>query len=135
MTRLKKALCIAGLSLLTGCSTIVSSNNQTVTVKALHENKEIDGATCRLQNSKGEWTTVTPQSVNIRKAWADLEVTCRKGGASGNKTIKSAAEGSTFGNILIGGGIGALVDAGTGAGYSYPNTFSVDMIGNIGTAP
>lgn len=114
-----------------GCSTIVSSNNQTVTVKAMHENKEIDGTKCTLQNSKGEWTTVTPQSINIRKAWADLNVTCRKNGATGNKVVKSSAEGSTFGNIIIGGGVGALVDAGTGNGYSYPDTITVDMMGNI----
>lgn len=129
---MKPMLCIAFVAaVLPGCSTIVSSNNQTVTVKAMHENKEIDGTKCVLQNSKGEWTTVTPQSVNIRKAWADLNVTCRKGGASGSKIVKSSAEGSTFGNILIGGGVGALVDAGTGNGYAYPDSITIDMMGNI----
>ncbi len=135
MSNLVRIVSISIVVLLTGCSTIVSSNNQTVTVKALSDNKEVAGATCQLQNSKGEWTTVTPQSVNIRKAWADLEVTCRKGAAVGKKTVKSSAEGSTFGNIIIGGGIGALVDAGTGNGYSYPDAFTVDMIGNIAVAP
>ncbi len=135
MSNVVRIASISIVVLLTGCSTIVSSNNQTVTVKALYDNKEVTGATCQLQNSKGEWTTVTPQSVNIRKAWADLEVTCRKGAAVGKKTVKSSAEGSTFGNILIGGGIGALVDAGTGNGYSYPDAFTVDMIGNIAVAP
>lgn len=128
---LYKTIVIASMFVLTGCSTIVSSNNQTVTVKAMHENKEIEGTKCVLQNSKGEWTTVTPQSVNIRKAWADLNVTCRKGAASGTKVVKSSAEGSTFGNILIGGGVGALVDMGTGNGYSYPDSIVVDMMGNI----
>jgi hypothetical protein len=123
---------ILPVTLLFGCSTIVSSNNQTVTVKALHENKEVAGATCTLRNSKGEWTTVTPQSVNIRKAWADLDVTCRKDQATGSKTIKSSAEGSTFGNIILGGGVGALVDAGTGNGYSYPDAFTIDLVGKIG---
>ena len=135
MSNVVRIVSISIVVLLTGCSTIVSSNNQTVTVKALYDNKEVLGATCQLQNSKGEWTTVTPQSVNIRKAWADLEVTCRKGAAVGKKTVKSSAEGSTFGNIIIGGGIGALVDAGTGNGYSYPDAFTVDMIGNIAVAP
>ncbi len=129
---MKSILCAALISVgLSGCSTIVSSNNQTVTVKAMHENKEIDGTKCVLQNSKGEWTTVTPQSVNIRKAWADLNVTCRKGGASGSKIVKSSAEGSTFGNIIIGGGVGALVDAGTGNGYAYPDSITIDMMGNV----
>ena len=127
-----KLLCAALIATqIVGCATIVSSNNQTVTVKAMHENKEIEGTRCVLQNSKGEWTTVTPQSINIRKAWADLNVTCRKNGATGNKVVKSSAEGATFGNIIVGGGVGALVDAGTGNGYSYPDTITVDMMGNI----
>ena len=88
MSNVVRVASISIVVLLTGCSTIVSSNNQTVTIKALYDNKEVSGATCQLQNSKGEWTTVTPQSVNIRKAWADLEVTCRKGAAVGKKTVK-----------------------------------------------
>lgn len=135
MNTIVRVVALTFIVLLTGCSTIVSSNNQSVNVKALHENKEVNGATCHLQNSKGEWTTVTPQSVNIRKAWADLEVTCRKGAAVGKRIVKSSAEGSTFGNLIIGGGVGALVDAGTGNGYAYPDTFTVDMMGNIAGSP
>jgi hypothetical protein len=32
-----------------------------------------------------------------------------------------------LGNVLIGGGIGALVDHSTGNGYSYPNELPVRM--------
>ena len=38
------------------------------------------------------------------------------------------------GNILIGGFIGAGVDAATGAGYDYPTVFQV-MMGQQVTAP
>jgi hypothetical protein len=128
---MKKILILALLVSTSGCSTIVSSNNQTVTVKAMHENREVEGSKCTLTNSKGQWTTVTPQSVNIRKSFGDLTVECRKSQAVGSKMVKSSAEGSTFGNIIVGGGIGALVDAGTGNGYSYPDSIVVDMMGNI----
>ena len=128
---MKKVFVFATIFSITGCSTIVSSNNQTVTVKAMHENREIDGSKCTLTNSKGQWTTVTPQSVNIRKSFGDLTVECRKSQALGSKIVKSSAEGSTFGNIVLGGGIGALVDAGTGNGYSYPDSIVVDILGNI----
>jgi hypothetical protein len=117
--------------LFSACSTIVSSNNQSLTIKALHENNEVVGTTCKLQNSKGEWTTVTPQSVNVRKSFGDMSINCRKDKLMGTKVVASSAEGSTFGNILIGGGIGALVDAGTGNGYSYPDAITVDMMGNV----
>jgi hypothetical protein len=128
---MKKFLILIPAMLASGCSTIVSSNNQTVTVKAMHENREIDGSKCVLTNSKGQWTTLTPQSVNIRKAFGDLTVECRKSQAFGSKVVKSSAEGSTFGNIIIGGGVGALVDAGTGNGYSYPDSIVVDIMGNV----
>jgi hypothetical protein len=97
----------------------------------MNNGQEVIGSTCKLQNSKGEWTTVTPQSVTVRKAFGDMNVTCQKGGAIGSKVVVSSAEGSTFANILIGGGIGALVDMGTGNGYSYPDSFVVDMMGNV----
>ncbi len=128
---MKKILILALLVSTSGCSTIVSSNNQTVTVKAMHENREVEGSKCTLTNSKGQWTTVTPQSVNIRKSFGDLTVECRKSQAFGSKKVKSSAEGSTFGNIIVGGGVGALVDAGTGNGYSYQDSIVVDMMGNI----
>jgi uncharacterized protein YceK len=127
---MKKILILALLVSTSGCSTIVSSNNQTVTVKAMHENREVEGSKCTLTNSKGQWTTVTPQSVNIRKSFGDLTVECRKSQAFGSKMVKSSAEGSTFGNIIV-GSVGALVDAGTGNGYSYPDSIVVDMMGNI----
>ena len=131
MRFLRMTAVLGGAVLASGCSTIVSSDNQTVSVKALHQNKEVSGSICTMQNSKGEWTTVTPQSVNIRKSFGDLNVTCRKESATGTKVVASSAEGSTFGNILIGGGIGALIDAGTGNGYIYPSYISVDMHGII----
>lgn len=39
----------------------------------------------------------------------------------------SRAAGSMFGNILFGGGIGALIDHNKGAGYNYPDELPVQM--------
>lgn len=128
---MKKILLLVLIPFFTACSTIVSSNNQSVNVQALNNGQLVNGAVCKLQNSKGEWTTVTPQSVTIRKSFGDMNVNCQKDGVFGSKIVASSAEGSTFGNILLGGGIGALVDAGTGNGYSYPDSFVVDMMGNV----
>jgi hypothetical protein len=33
----------------------------------------------------------------------------------------------TFGNILLGGGIGAIVDASTGANYEYPGEITLAL--------
>ena len=35
--------------------------------------------------------------------------------------------GATFGNLLLGGGVGFIVDAASGANYSYPSEVKLDM--------
>jgi hypothetical protein len=42
------------------------------------------------------------------------------------KAIPRAA-GSMFGNIIFGGGIGAIIDHTKGTGYDYPNQLPVKM--------
>ena len=48
--------------------------------------------------------------------------------------VKSSTKGMAFGNILLGGFIGAGVDMSTGAAYDYPDILVVDM-GKTGTMP
>lgn len=38
--------------------------------------------------------------------------------------------GTTFGNIVLGGGIGAIVDASTGANYEYPGDITLALAPN-----
>jgi hypothetical protein len=73
----------------------------------------------------------------IQKAYGDLSVSCKKEDSHVGATIfKSSAEGATWGNIVAGGIIGYAVDAGTGAGFSYPPTLNVEMIkGNVMPKP
>lgn len=114
-------------SFLGACASITSSTNQPVTVTAVCEGKSVKGATCTLSNSKGQFIVSTPGTVVVRKAWADMNILCEKGDSIGNTVYKSSSTANTWGNILIGGGIGAIVDAGTGAGYSYPTSMNVLM--------
>ena len=39
----------------------------------------------------------------------------------------SRAAGSMFGNIIFGGGIGAIIDHSKGTGYDYPDQLPVKM--------
>jgi hypothetical protein len=51
-----------------------------------------------------------------------LSVTCSKDGYQTATIAQSPSfAGTTFGNILIGGGVGAIADAASGANYYYPN--------------
>lgn len=43
----------------------------------------------------------------------------------------SRAAGSMFGNIIFGGGIGAIIDHNKGNGYNYPDLLPVKMGGSV----
>ena len=68
----------------------------------------------------------------ISRSNDDLHVTCRKDSfENGKASVVSDTKGSMFGNILLGGGIGAIVDHNTGSAYEYPNFLQVVMGSDI----
>lgn len=121
---------IALSALLTGCASITGSRNQPISVTTTFEGKPVTGANCVLVNDKGTfYANNTPTSVVVLKAYGDMSATCKKDESHvGSTTFQSANEGATWGNILAGGIIGYAVDAGTGAGFSYPPTLNIEMI-------
>jgi len=57
-----------------------------------------------------------------------LNVSCSKPGYSdGSTQVTGRVEGTTAGNILLGGVIGLGVDAASGALYKYPDTVTVTL--------
>lgn len=128
---MRKRLTIISMGLLlatTGCSTITQSENQRLSVTASYEGKPVQDADCSLTNDRGTWTTKAPGQVDVRKSGENLNVVCKKPGmVDGLLTAVSRAAGSMFGNIVFGGGIGAIIDHSKGTGYDYPNTLPVEM--------
>lgn len=121
-------IALAALSSLTGCASIVSGTSQIVSVETLHASGNVAGATCKLQNDKGVYYVTTPGTVSVHRAYGDMSVTCEKAGFDpGLATVKSSTKGMVAGNILLGGFIGAGVDAASGAAYDYPALFQVMM--------
>ena len=58
----------------------------------------------------------------------DLKIKCGKEGQPlGAATAISRANGRMFGNILLGGGIGAIIDHNKGTAYNYPGWLQVTM--------
>lgn len=122
-------LTLIGLLFLSGCASITGSRNQPISVTTTHEGRPIAGAYCTLVNDKGTWYVNTPGSVVVLKAYGDMSATCKREETHvGVATFQSANEGATWGNVLAGGLIGYAVDAGTGAGFSYPPTLNIEMI-------
>jgi hypothetical protein len=116
-------------SLASGCASITGSSNQSVSVQTREQGGgEVTGAACELTNNKGKWFVTTPGSVMIHRSNDDMQVLCNKAGVEpGRAAVVSETKGSMFGNILFGGGIGAIVDHNNGSAYEYPALIQILM--------
>lgn len=117
------------IALTSGCASITSTALQSISVQTVErDGKDVPDATCEFTNSKGSWLVTSPGSVKVTSSNDDMQVLCNKQGIEpGKASVVSRVKGQMFGNIFIGGGIGAIVDHGTGAGYEYPSFIQVQM--------
>jgi hypothetical protein len=70
----------------------------------------------------------TPGSVTVSKSIHSIDVRCTRAGyAQGNGAISSQFQAMTVGNILIGGLVGIVVDAASGAAGTYPGSVVVNL--------
>lgn len=108
-----------------GCASIVSGQNQVISV----DTPGCEGAKCELTNDKGKWyVTQTPGTTIVNRSYNNLQVVCNKEGfPTATTSIPSTTKGMAFGNILLGGIIGAGVDVNSGAAYDYPQSISVPI--------
>lgn len=120
---------LLGVSLFGGCATITSDEMQTITLSTITpQGEKVKQTRCTLKNDKGSWSATSPGNVRVRRSAEDLNVECRKNGMSnGFLRAISRSAGSMWGNIVLGGGIGALIDHNNGTGYNYPNDLPVRM--------
>ena len=118
MFKIKIILLILSFLFLSNCASIMSDSVQAISV----DTPNCRGAKCTLNNSNGVYfIQSTPGTVSVEKAYGDLTVTCEKDGQTFTSTHNSKANVATYGNILLGGIPGALIDGGSGKGYDYPN--------------
>jgi hypothetical protein len=118
--------------MLGACATLVNGTTQTVTVSTTPA-----AASCTLDRMGARVGAIsaTPGSVRLDKSKNDLAVTCSKDGFQ-TATVNHAPSfsGATFGNIIAGGVVGVIVDAASGANYSYPDDIRMDMAANPGAS-
>jgi hypothetical protein len=120
MFKLFCALTIAILS--TGCASVINDVNHPMKVETKTENGDIvAGADCKLTNDYGVFNVKSGETVQVRRSSKDLDIVCvHPAQPNANGTAISRANGGMFGNILLGGGIGAIIDHNKGTAYSYP---------------
>jgi len=121
---------LACLFFSTGCATVTGSgSNQSISVETLgKDGSEVEGARCDMTNDEGTWFVKTPGSTVVHRSNKDLEVICQKEGMDvGSAHVVSRTKGNIYGNIILGGGIGAIIDHNNGTAYEYPGLIKIFM--------
>lgn len=121
---------VALSALASGCSTLTgegTSQNLSVMTYSI-DNKDLTGVSCELKNDEGSWTAITPATVTVRRSNKDLMVKCTNTGfADARANVISKTKANMFGNIIFGGGIGAIIDHNNGSAYAYPHVLKLTM--------
>jgi len=117
---------IAVASLTSGCATLISGTTQSINI----DTGKVAGADCVGIDKKGHqfnWLN-TPSSATVQKGDGPMIITCKKEGYE-NATVSTDETfvKASLGNIILGGGIGFLVDAASGAAQEYPVDVKVPM--------
>jgi len=134
-TSIRFSIVAISLVTLAGCASITGESSQSLSVETRSAETEVKGAGCSLTNSKGRWFVSTPGSVVVGKAYDDLIVECSKQGfEAGRATLVSKANAGLFGNIIFGGGVGAIIDHQRGSAYDYPPSVTVSLTASNTTA-
>jgi len=118
---------MAALSaLLASCATVAGGTSQDIVVES-----DPPGAACTVaRGAEGAIGSVasTPGKLTVKRRKEALQVTCTRAGYDQTaEVVDSKLRGATLGNILLGGLIGAAVDASSGANNDYPDNVLVIM--------
>ncbi len=123
---MRKIIAISAIILLGGCSSIISGTDQTLTI-----NTNPAGAKCVL-NRNGQvigQVESTPGGVVVERTKHDINVVCSKDGyQDATYYNKSGVEGATFGNIILGGGVGWAIDSASGADNHYTDVMNITLV-------
>ena len=71
---------------------------------------------------------ITPGAVMVHRSNKPLSVKCQKKGyIQDYSSVDSTTKANMWGNIIFGGGIGAIIDHNNGAAYDYPPVIQVPL--------
>lgn len=117
------ALAVATLP---GCATIATGNSQTIAVRTEPENADCQFTRDNILIAR---VNPTPGVMHVGKAAGALSVLCRREGYQDTVgTVGSEFQPATFGNIILGGVIGVVVDAASGALSKYPASVTFTLL-------
>lgn len=108
--------------LASGCASITNDSTHPMRFETFSAaGTEVKDMECKAENDYGSQAIKTPGTLQIRRSSKDLQIICTKPGTPDAKgTAVSRANAGMAGNIIFGGGIGAIIDHNKGTAYTYP---------------
>jgi uncharacterized protein YceK len=120
MIRVLAAVTVALLA--SGCASIINDTTHPMKVDTRRaDGTFVTGAECQISNDYGAITVKSGATAQVRRSSKDLDILC-KDPANPDAVGRaiSRANAGLAGNILFGGGIGAIIDHSKGTAYTYP---------------
>ena len=112
--------------LLGACSSIIEGTSQEIAVNTNPSDAECNFI--REGRSIGRIPR-TPSALTIKKTKHDITIECELAGyQKATYHNKSDAAGATFGNIVLGGGIGWAIDSASGADNKYTSPVNITLV-------
>lgn len=108
--------------LVTGCASITNDSAHPIKIETKTSGGDVVvGADCKLTNDYGTTSMKSGDTAQVRRSSKDLDIVCvHPANPNANARAISRANAGMWGNIIIGGGIGAIIDHNKGTAYTYP---------------
>jgi hypothetical protein len=119
---LKKLLVLLCAWALVGCASIVNDSTHPLKIETkTASGTAIAGADCSISNDYGSTSVKSGTTTSVRRSSKDMDITCvQQGQPDATGRAISRANAGMAGNIIFGGGIGAIIDHNKGTAYTYP---------------
>jgi uncharacterized protein YceK len=119
-TRIVTAL--GAVIVMSGCASVMNDTTQPVKLEtAKADGTLVAGADCKWTNDYGTVSGRSGETVQVRRSGKDMDISCKQAdNPEATARAISRANAGLAGNILIGGGIGAIIDHTKGTAYTYP---------------
>lgn len=119
---MKTFVIITSTLVLAGCASITRDSTQALRIDTVtDQGVVVNGAACTLSNDKTHLTGTSGSTLQVRRSAKDLDIVCTHPDyPSASGTAVSRANSGMWGNIVLGGAVGAIVDHNNGTAYTYP---------------
>ena len=106
----------------TGCASIVNDTTHPMKLETKSAAGEmVAGADCKISNDYGTVSAKSGDTAQVRRSSKDLDIVCNHPqNPTASARAISRANAGMAGNIIFGGGIGAIIDHNKGTAYTYP---------------